>query len=83
MVVCYKQLYRLMHLDSNSLIKTDTLRDAYTRNFECQKNKHARLSRITMGRSNKKEENLDGFWVLAFVDLIERVFPTKKNGNLS
>ena len=45
--------------------------------------KHARRSRITMGRSNKKEENLDGFWVLAFVCLIERVFPTKKNGNLS
>ena len=51
---------------SISLIKTDTLRDAYTRNFECQKNKHARPSRITMGRSNKKEENLDGFesWLL-------------------
>ena len=28
--------------------------------------KHARRSRITMGRSNKKEENLDGFesWLL-------------------
>ena len=48
-----------------------------------KKNKHARRSRITMGRSDKKEENLEGFWVIAFVDLIERVFPTKKNGNLS
>ena len=51
--------------------------------FHVNENKHAIRSRITMGRSNKKEENLDGFWVLAFVYLIERVFPTKKNGNLS
>lgn len=34
----------------------------YTRNFEYKKkNKHARRSRITMGRSDKKEENLEGF----------------------
>ena len=50
-----------MHLDSKSLIQTDILRDPYTCNFNVRKNKHARRSSITMGRSNKKEENLDGF----------------------
>ena len=36
--------------------------NAYARNFQYKKkNKHARRSRITMGRSDKKEENLEGF----------------------